>query len=248
MKIVLPYRLTLLAVVLTVCCHAAITGFVANPTTNSADFATWVANNGGTLNTSVNFDAHPTGPLQSNFYSGVTLAGTGDFSNVQFGAGPGQSNTSSPPLSAGEGTHAASNFVGGTSTVGTFTVTFAAPVIAAGLYTVDLFNPNGVNNVTLQAYDGPNGTGNLLGTFTAAGYNMQPNHLYFMGAASTSNNIRSIVFTNQGGAGDIIGLDNVQFATSGSTAVPTLQTWGLIFLACSLAFLGVRRVPAVPSL
>jgi len=242
-----------LPLALAVYCHAAVTGFVANPTTNSSDFAAWVASNGGTLNTSINFDAHPIGALQANFYSalGVTLGGTGDFTSVQNGAGPAQSNTTSPPLSSGEGLHAVSNFVGGTTQAGTFTVSFASPVSAVGLFTVDLFNPSGANNVTIQIYDAPNGTGTLLGTFTAAAYNLQPNHLYFMGAASTSNNIRSMVFTNAGGGGDVLGLDNVEFATSGSVttipAVPTLTTWGLVLLGLALMVFGGRKLATASS-
>ncbi|MBI3470953.1 MAG: hypothetical protein HY013_06310 [Candidatus Solibacter usitatus] len=90
---------------------AAVTGFVNNPTTNSQDLANWVASHQGALNKTVDFSTHPLGPLQSGFYSsqGVTLTGTGVYTNVVFGAGPGQIN---PGTSPGEGPHAPSNFLG----------------------------------------------------------------------------------------------------------------------------------------
>ena len=76
--------------------HAAVVGFVSSPNTNSVNWAAAVAAAGKTINTNVNFNAHPTGALQSGFYSvsdGVTLTAVGDDNTVQFGAGPGQANT-----------------------------------------------------------------------------------------------------------------------------------------------------------
>jgi hypothetical protein len=238
--------LPILALMLTLalCCQAGVIGFVSSPTTDSSDFATAVVSNGGSLNTSINFDTHPTGALQADFYSGLgaTLGGTGDFTSVQNGAGPGQGNTSAPPLSGGEGLHAISNFVGGNIPGGTFTVSFSSAVLGVGLFTVDLFNPGGVfNNATIEIFDGPDGTGTSLGTFNAVGYNFQPNNLYFMGAISTSNDIRSLVFTSTGGGGDVIGLDNVEFATTGiPTGVPEPGALGLLGLG--LATLAAGRL------
>src|SRR5437868_5400316 len=112
-------RATLILAALAVLCggreaKAGLIGFVNNPTGNSTDFQNYVASQGGSVNSNVNFDSHPVGPLISTFYlasDGVTLTTTGAFGDVQSGAGPGQGNTSSGPLSPGEGVHPASNFL-----------------------------------------------------------------------------------------------------------------------------------------
>ena len=94
--------------------YAQLSDFTQNPTTNSTDWAAEIANLGGTVNSNVNFEAHPVGPLQSGFYAlsdGVTLTATGGNNSVVNGTGPNDGNTSSTPLSPGEGPHPASNYL-----------------------------------------------------------------------------------------------------------------------------------------
>jgi hypothetical protein len=170
---------------------------------------------------------------------------------VTSGAGPGQGNDTSGPLSSGEGLHPASNYVGSGSGTGTFTISFSSPVLAVGLFTVDLFNPaeGSGDRVTIQIYDGPNGTGNSLGTFNAAVYNFQVNHQYFMGAGSPSSNIRSLVVNNPGYGGDVFGIDNIEFSGGTSAPVPAASPLSLLIGLAALAATGLLllsryRLPA----
>ena len=154
--------------------HATVTGFVSNPTTNSINWAAAVAAASGTINTNVNFNAHPLGALQSNFYlgsDGVTLTAVGDDNTVQSGAGPGESNTFSTPLSAGEGLHAFSNFLFDGNAASSLTISFATPVLGAGLFIIDYFNPFDTNPLTVEAFTGANGAGTSLGSFSAVAFN-----------------------------------------------------------------------------
>jgi hypothetical protein len=213
--------LSLGAVALLVLCNVPVraqtTGFVANPTTNSSDFQAFVTGLGATVNTNVNFDAHPVGPLNPTFYTlsdGVTLTETGSIADVQNGAGPGQGNTSSGPLSPGEGKHPASNFLfdGG---IGTLTVSFDSGVSGVGLFTADYFNPQNNNPLTIEAFTGANGTGTSLGSFSSVAFNFQANNLYFMGLATNngSNSIGSLVFTDVNTAtGDTLAIDDIRFS------------------------------------
>src|SRR5947199_6818792 len=86
--------------------HSGVTGFVDNPTSNSADFNTYIEANGGAVDTVVDFATHPVGPLQRNFYSsvGVMLSGTKGLDRVSAGAGPNQGGANLP-RSNGEGQH-----------------------------------------------------------------------------------------------------------------------------------------------
>ncbi len=205
--------------------RAGLIDFVDNPTSNSTDWAAQVALLGGTVQTDVDFDTHPTGALQGGFYDGlgVTLTTTGPAATVTYGAGPGQANAGSTPTSTGEGLHATSNYVfaGGGVPPWTFTVSFDNPVMAAGAFLIDLFNPSSTtarNPVTLSAYTGVDGTGTLLGTVDAAQYNFQKNYLYFMGVVSTAGDIRSIRLAGAGGDPsdfpDKLGIDNVRYASA----------------------------------
>ena len=189
---------------------AGLTGYVDNPAGNSSDWTNAILGMGGVVNADIDFESHPLGPLDPNHYSGLgaTLGQTGGY-DVRFGEGPAQGNHTTEPLHKGEGPHPASNFLFA-GDAGTFTISFDRPVLGIGLFTVDLFNPNGANDVSIEAYDGPNGTGNLLGSFSAADFNFQANNgnnMYFMGVTSDQGNLRSLVFVNPGGAGDDLGID-----------------------------------------
>lgn len=227
--------------------HASVLTYVNNLTGNSVDFAGGVASNGGGAITTLTFDTLAVGSLNPNAYSGlgITMNGTNAFGSVTFGSGPGQGNTSSTPVSPGEGPHAASNYLGGPDSTGILTVDFSAPVLAAGIFTIDLFNPGGTADIlTLSAYTGAGGTGTLLGTATAAGFNFQANNLYFMGILSTAGDIGSVVVNQNGGiSGDQIGLDNFEFAAPAS-GVPEPGTVTLIGIGLLAAAARLRsRLP-----
>jgi len=120
-----------------------ITGYVNDPTADSTDFASGLAALGGSVNT-LNVGTLPTGTLNSSAFAGVTLTGTGSFDTVTFGTGPSGGNTNTPPLSTGEGAHAAASYIGNQLTSGpqSLTISFNTPVSGAGLFLIDLFNPN----------------------------------------------------------------------------------------------------------
>ena len=227
--------------------HAQLTGFVVNETSNSIDFTNFVTALGSTIDTSINFDTQPTGALQPNFYPGVTLTPSGDVNTISFGSGPGDTNTSSAPLSPGEGLHPASNFLFDDSGASTLTISFAAPVNGFGLFVIDYFDPNLGENLTLEAFTGANGTGVSLGSFSAEQFNFQTDNRYFMGLATTNGAalIGSVVFTDiDGGTGDRMGLDDFRISRiSGSTtAAPEPGTTALMATGLlSLAGIVLRR-------
>ncbi|MBA2690505.1 MAG: PEP-CTERM sorting domain-containing protein [Burkholderiales bacterium] len=204
--------------------HAALIGFVSNPTTNSLDWAAAVAAAGGAVNNNVNFDSHSAGALQSNFYlasDGVTLTPSGDVNMVQFGVGPNNGNTSTPPLSSGEGIHIASNFLFDGGAPSTLIISFAMPVAGVGLVTIDYYNPLGNNPLTIEAFTGASGTGISLGSFSSAAFNFQADNQYFMGLFSTAGDIGSVVFTDVNSmTGDTTGIDDIRFATINSAPGP----------------------------
>lgn len=217
--------------------EATITQFADNPATNSLDWQTAVLANGGVIE-EIDFDDHPTGPLQNSFYSashGVTFARTGDFSNVVFGSGPGQAGTSSP-RSTGEGPHLVSNYLEADNVLSTLTITFDDPVQAAGLFVIDLFNPAFRNNVSLAAYSGPAASGSLLSTLQSSEFNFQRNNLYFFGLTSTSAGIGSVQLVHPGISADRIGVDNIRFAR-----VPEPTTCALILGSLAVVSLGRGR-------
>lgn len=228
--------------------HADFITFTANPTSNSQDWTNFVTGLGGAINNNVDFNAHPTGALMTNFYSlsdGVTLTPSGDVNTVQFGAGPGQGNTTTPPTSLGEGLHPASNFLFDGEQPSSLTISFDAPVLGAGLFIIDYFNPGTSGNpLEIEAFTGANGTGTSLGIVSSVAFNFQPNHLYFMGVASSENDIQSIVFRDVNvNTFDTIGLDNIVFAQQTSvSSVPEPSSLGLLTIgACITIFSTTRR-------
>jgi len=217
--------------------HAAPIFYVNNPSANSIDWTTTVTGLGGAVNSNVNFNAHSVGPLNNAFYAGsdgVTFSTSGPITQVQFGAGPAQGNTSGQQ--PGEGTHLASNFLFGGASLKTLTISFATPVLGAGFFTLDYFDTNPNDRMEIRAYDGANATGTLLGSALSVNQNFQQNRLYFMGVSDSANVIRSIQFSYSGaGTGDTMGIDDIRFATG---AIP--QPAALLLVALGLT-LGVLR-------
>ena len=197
----------------------AATFFTESPGSNSSDFLAAVAAAGGTVTTNADFETPTTdGTVTTVNFSAAS------------GAGPGQGNTTFPILSGGEGKYVSSNFLQSIG-AGTLTFTFASAVAGLGFTTIDLFNPQGSNDISLSVFSGANGTGTLLGSTTAANFNFQSNFTYFMGFTSDSNNIGSFVLTNPGGASDVFGVDNIVSAKlSPVAAVPEPATWAMMLL------------------
>lgn len=240
--------------------HAGtVTGYVNDPAGNSVDFTAGLAALGGSV-TTLDIGTLPTGTLDPNAFlgsNGVTLAGTGSFDTVTFGTGPGNGNTVTPPLSTGEGAHAAADYIGDQLTSGpqSLTISFNTPVSGVGLFTIDLFNPFSTplcgglcDDVTILAYTGTGGTGALLGTFHAAAYNFQGNpinYLYFMGITSSTANIGSVVLNQPANpSGDVIGLGNILYGTGTATAAPEPNTVVNLLMATALLAVFARRKAA----
>jgi hypothetical protein len=173
--------------------HASVVDFVNNPTGNSTDMIAWAASIGVTsIDTSVDFEAHPEGELISTFYPGVMLHGE----NVTLIQGPGsRSGAEARPSSEGEGL--LGRLQGYTSNGSdqpgwSLTVTFETPVFAAGFMTADVFDAWGDNGLTIEAFDGDDASGSLLGSAPSAQYNFELNHKYFMGLGDDEGRIKSI--------------------------------------------------------
>ena len=164
---------------------------------------------------------------------------TGDSNTVTFGAGPGQGNTTSGPLSSGEGLHAASNYLFDGGNASSFTLLFSTPVYGAGLYVIDYFNPSGNNPLTVEAFDVANMS---LGLYSSVAANFQRNNLYFMGVTSSAGDIAKLVFTDvNSNTGDTTGIDNVVFATGAGNNVPEPGALALVGLALAGLALTRRR-------
>ncbi len=183
-----------------------------SPTGNYAAFLATLAGFGITPST-ITFDGEAVGVLNPLFAPGVTFSTVGDVDVIANGAGPGQGNTSSSPVSSGEGLHAASNYLLDNMSASSLTISFANQLAGAGLFVIDYFNPAAGNTLTLEAFTGANGTGTSLGSFSSVAFNFQRNNSYFMGFTSAAGDIGSIVFTDVNNTtGDAMGLDDVTLA------------------------------------
>jgi hypothetical protein len=117
-------------------------------------------------------------------------------------------------------------------------VNFANAISAIGLLTGDHYDPSGGDPITMQAFDGLNGTGTSLGAFQSFPRNYQLGYSYFMGVASSVNEIRSIVLTDAfSGTSDGVYLDNFKIAM---VDAPEPATLGVLAIGV-VGMLGLRR-------
>jgi hypothetical protein len=227
--------------------HASATAFANNPTGNSTDWTNRITSLGGVIDTRINFETHPLGALQPGFYAGLgvnmVLSGSQFTFNEVYDYRNDYSGTVSGygPNSSGEGVAAESRAFSAYNPNGPWSLTlnFDQAVLGTGLYVIDLFNGQGNRTVTLSAYDGINGTGNLLATASAPSYNYQLYNKLFLGVAndSATPSIHSVVFTNPTPLyGDGIALDDIRVA-----AVPEPETWAMLLVGLGLVSLKLRR-------
>ena len=221
---------------------AAVTGFLSNPAGNSTDWFGYVTGTLGlAVNTEADFSAAPTGALAPGFYQpslGLTITtvigNTSSASIIDYTSTP--SGTLDCPCSTGEGALPFSRMLLLGDETAT-TLSFDTPVNAVGFFYGDKFNPYGTDPTTLLAYDGPGGTGTLLASFALPTNSYQLGYQVFMGVASDSANIRSLVvvdgFSN---TGDGVYIDNIRFS---QVATPEPASFGLML--AGLLGLAARR-------
>jgi hypothetical protein len=229
------------------------TFFVADPQHNSQEWTSAIASENGLINTDVNFRSVTPGFLNASFYNsaahadGVTLiASDSSIDNVVNNLGPDQTGNQGP-TSTGEGTFAGGSYLQSTSPASngsSLTIKFSTPVLAVGLSTIDYFGSDTMlyggkptNVLTLTVYDV---SGNPLGSATGARDNFQPDNIYFMGFAATSDIIGSAVFSRSSDAdGDTIGISGIAFATGGGLH-PIPEPSSLALLAAGATALVIR--------
>ncbi|MFO0894143.1 MAG: dockerin type I repeat-containing protein [Phycisphaerales bacterium] len=167
--------------------------FADNPEGNSLDMAAWVSGQCRcAVDGTVDFESHPEGELVADFYPGVLLEGF----NVLVTHGPGSlEGTDAPPQSPGEGPlgpYQGYTANGSTADGWSLTASFAAPVLAAGFFTADVFDGFGDNGLLVEAFDDVSGGGTLLGSTMTAAWNFELNARYFVGLGDPLGRIRSI--------------------------------------------------------
>lgn len=219
--------------------QSAVIGFVNNPTGNAADFANHLAANGASVTTVIDFESHALGALNGSFYSGqgVTMSIVAPLYQLVTDVTGVPSGSVDCPCSTGEGPFPLSRALAYGDQV-SLTVNFANAISAIGLLTGDHYDPNGTDRITIQAFTGVNGTGTSLGSVQSFSRNYQLGYSYFMGLASTTNDIRSIVLTDGfSNTSDGVYLDNFQIAMVG---VAEPATVGVLAMGV-VGMLGLRR-------
>ena len=220
--------------------QAAVTGFVANPATNSAEFAAAAA---GLTVVDINFDDQVAGlAFDGSAYADQGVVFSAPAARIRNDAGPRQGNSTNSIPGEGIRTDASPYLFFGPNP-SSLIANFDVPVFGAGLFTIDLFsNPGNPLNIEIAAYSGANGTGTLLGSFNAlSDTNFQNNGQYFLGLHSTAP-IASFVFrdlTNNGG--DTFGIDDFVFLTNGSSSEVPIPALGLGFVAAGLIAMRKRQ-------
>jgi hypothetical protein len=158
-------------------------------------------------NKKANFNTHPTGNLQSNFYTGIGISNMyTSAGSVMNSSGPGQGNTGG--AIQGEGLHPMSPLLTNLGPFSTFKVTFTQRQTGAGFMVVDKWTGGGM---TLKGYTGTNGTGTLITTVTAPNSNYQKNNMVFLGVTDGNSTIKSIVWYIPYNGGDVVGIDDIEF-------------------------------------
>ena len=219
--------------------NAAVVGFVNNPTGNAADWASHIAGTGASVTTVIDFEGHPLLALNGSFYAaqGVTMSIASPLYQFVTDVTGVPSGSSDCPCSVGEGPFPLSRALVYGDQV-SLTVNFANAISAIGLLTGDHYDPSGGDPITMQAFDGLNGTGTSLGAFQSFPRNYQLGYSYFMGVASSVNEIRSIVLTDGfSGTSDGVYLDNFKIAM---VDAPEPATLGVLAIGV-VGMLGLRR-------
>lgn len=218
--------------------HAGVVGFSSNVSGNSTDFATAVSAALGVIgdaHLTVDYENHPLGALQPNFYPGLTVNfSTAAIVTTSLSVG----GSSTGPTSTGEGAATSLQRIYAGASAFDLEITFINPILGFGFYMIDYYNPGGANFTTLKAWTGANGTGTLIGSVDAAQYNFQDNYKYFLGILSTDSNIKSITFGSSGLAGDGFYIDDLELAEGG---VPEPSTILLAGTALGLATLARKK-------
>lgn len=218
--------------------QSAVIGFVNNPTGNAADFANHLAANGASVTTVIDFESHPLGSLDGSFYApqGVTMSIVTPFLQTVMDITGIPSGSLDCPCSTGEGPFPLTRALVYGDQV-SLTVNFANAIAAIGMLTGDHYDPFGTDPITIEAFTGLNGTGTSLGSVQSFPRNYQLGYSYFMGVASMTNEIRSIVLTDGfSGTSDGVDLDNFQIAM---VDVPEPATLGVLAVGV-IGMLGLR--------
>lgn len=218
--------------------QSAVISFVNNPTGNAADFANHLAANGASVTTVIDFESHPLGSLDGSFYApqGVTMSIVTPFLQTVMDITGIPSGSLDCPCSTGEGPFPLTRALVYGDQV-SLTVNFANAIAAIGMLTGDHYDPFGTDPITIEAFTGLNGTGTSLGSVQSFPRNYQLGYSYFMGLASTTNDIRSIVLTDGfSGTSDGVDLDNFQIAM---VDAPEPATLGVLAVGV-IGMLGLR--------
>lgn len=219
--------------------NAGLIFYTSDPANNSTNWTNDVVNSGYQINSNVDFDAHPLGALNSNFYllsDGISISSTGlDNQTVKNGVGDFQGSQDN--LVTGEGVHAQSNYLD-INNSGVLTLNFTDGAYAAGIMTFDVWTRG---DFTINVFSETNGNGSLLGSVSgvAEGQNFQNFRQFFMGVRTDNlTTFGSVQFSFTDDGGDDIGYDDIVFASKISE-VPEPST--LAVFALGLMGLASRK-------